>query len=150
MTRAKASRRHFFSEHSLSFIVGGILLLWLVLYLRADPSTHIGAFFGNAIADWLGMFTFVIVTKYCYEIGSKESRQPHSHVHIRIARFMVEHSLTIVLVVTGVLWAWLYARLDVDGKAGQVVGNVVSEWTQLIGLVVITKYAREVGSKEGG
>jgi hypothetical protein len=69
-------------------------------------------------------------------------------VHVRIARWMIEHSLTIVLVVTGLLWAWLYSRMDVDGKFGQVVGNIVSEWTQLIGLVVMTKYAREIGSKQ--
>jgi hypothetical protein len=150
MTRAKASRKNFFSQHSLSFIVGGVLLLWLALYRGADPSTHLGGFFGNAIADWLGMFTFVIATKYFYEIGSKESRRPHPHVHIRIARWMIVHSLTIVLVITLLLWAWLYARMDANGKAGQVVGNIVSEWTQLVGLVVMTKYAREVGSKEGG
>jgi len=136
------------SQHSLSLSTGGILLLWFVLYRRADASTHVGAFFGNAIADWLGMFTFVIATKYFYEIGSKESRRPHPHVHVRIARWIIEHSLTIVLVVTGLLWAWLYSRMDVDGKLGQVVGNIVSEWTQLIGLVVMTKYAREIGSKQ--
>jgi len=148
MARAKSSQRNFFSQHSLSVSTGGILLLWFVLYRRADASTHVGAFFGNAIADWLGMFTFVIATKYFYEIGSKESRRPHPHVHVRIARWMIEHSLTIVLVVTGLLWAWLYSRMDVDGKFGQVVGNIVSEWTQLIGLVVMTKYAREIGSKQ--
>jgi len=148
MARAKSSQRNFFSQHSLSLSTGGILLLWFVLYRRADASTHVGAFFGNAIADWLGMFTFVIATKYFYEIGSKESRRPHPHVHVRIARWIIEHSLTIVLVVTGLLWAWLYSRMDVDGKFGQVVGNIVSEWTQLIGLVVMTKYAREIGSKQ--
>jgi hypothetical protein len=37
----------------------------------------------------------------------------------------------------------------VDSKAGQVLGNIVSDWTQVLGLVVLTKYAREIGSKEG-
>jgi len=32
--------------------------------------------------------------------------------------------------------------------AGQVVGNIVSEWTQILGIVLITKYTREIGSKE--
>jgi hypothetical protein len=32
---------------------------------------------------------------------------------------------------------------------GQVIGNIVSGWTQLLGLVIITKYTREIGSKEG-
>ena len=55
----------------------------------------------------------------------------------------------IVLVVTGFAWAVVYARMDPGGKVGQVVGNIVSEWTQILGLVVITKYTREMGSKEG-
>jgi hypothetical protein len=39
--------------------------------------------------------------------------------------------------------------LDPEGKAGQVVGNIASEWTQLLGLVIMTKYLSEIGSKEG-
>ena len=42
----------------------------------------------------------------------------------------------------------MYAHSDANGKAGQVIGNIVSEWTQVLGLVLITKYARETGSKE--
>lgn len=42
-----------------------------------------------------------------------------------------------------------HERSDVDSKAGQVLGNIVSDWTQVLGLVVLTKYAREIGSKEG-
>ncbi len=36
-----------------------------------------------------------------------------------------------------------------DSRAGQVVGNIVSAWIQMLGLVLMTKYARERGSKEG-
>jgi len=60
---------------------------------------------------------------------------------------LIDHSLTIALVVTGVIWCVAYARMDPTGKAGQVVGNIVSEWTQILGLVLITKYAGETGSK---
>ena len=49
---------------------------------------------------------------------------------------------------TGVAWAALYAHGDATSKSGQVIGNIVSEWIQVLGLVVITKYARETGSKE--
>ena len=59
-------------------------------------------------------------------------------------------SASIVLVVTGVAWAVVYARLDPGGKVGQVVGNIVSEWTQILGIVVLTKYCVERGSKESG
>ena len=38
--------------------------------------------------------------------------------------------------------------MDANGKTGQVVGNIVSEWTQVLGLVVMTKYLGETRSKE--
>ena len=37
---------------------------------------------------------------------------------------------------------------DAQGKWNQVVGNIVSEWTQIIGLVLLTKRLIERGSKE--
>jgi hypothetical protein len=147
MPRTKSTG--FFQQHSLSLIVAGILLAWLVAYLYSDPATHLGSFFGNAVADWTGTLVFIVATKYFFEIGSRESRRPHSRIHVRVGRFLVRHSLTIVIAVTGVCWAVAYSQSDVDGKAGQVIGNLVSEWTQILGLVIITKYAREVGSKEG-
>ena len=58
--------------------------------------------------------------------------------------------MTIALLVTGAMWCAAYLRMDATGKAGQVVGNIVSEWTQILGLVVMTKYLGEKGSKEGG
>ena len=151
MPRTRKKRdpsRGVFGEHSLGLTVAGILAAWFVLYTRGDPKTHLGAFYGNATADWLGTLVFVIATKYLFEIGSAESRTPHPKRRSTLVRYLIDHSLTIGLVVTGVMWTILYARLDVDGKAGEVVGNIVSEWTQLIGIVVITKYTREIGSKE--
>ena len=38
--------------------------------------------------------------------------------------------------------------MNPDAKWGQVVGNLVSEWTQILGLVWMTKILMEVGSKE--
>jgi hypothetical protein len=38
--------------------------------------------------------------------------------------------------------------MNPDAKWGQVVGNIVSEWTQILGLVVLTKKLIERGSKE--
>jgi hypothetical protein len=147
--RKPPPQKPFIKRHGLSLIVMAILALWLILYVVSDPSTHIGAFYGNAIADWTGTLLIVVATKYFYERGSKESRSPAHHYHSRFREFLEWHSLTIVLLVTGVAWAILYARMDSEGKAGQVVGNIVSEWTQVLGLVVITKYAGEMGSKEG-
>ena len=151
MSRASRPARHasgFFREHSLSLIVSSILAVLVLLYIRSDPSTHLGAFYGNAIADWLGMLVFVVATKYFFEVGSKESRRLPPHLHVRIARVLVRHSLTLVLVATGAVWVAVFARGGVDSKWGAVTGNIVSEWTQILGLVIITKYAKERGSKE--
>ena len=147
--RARKPEPAFLRRHGLSLTVGLIVLTWLGLYLRSDPETHLGAFFGNATADWLGTFVIVVATKYLHEIGSAESRPPHPSSRGPMARFIVDHSLTIVLVATGAIWAAAYARMDVKDKAAEVVGNIVSEWTQILGLVVMTKYLAEKGSKEG-
>jgi hypothetical protein len=149
MLRLPRSRPHdnFLQRHSLSLIVGGVLALWFALYWRADPQTHMGAFYGNAIADWTGTLLIVLVTKYFYEQGSKESRRPPKK-GLGVWYTIQCHSLTIFLVLTGVAWSVIYAYSDANGKAGQVIGNIVSEWTQVLGLVLITKYAREAGSKE--
>ncbi len=138
-------RRSFWKKHSLSLIAGGIVLMWIVLYLRADPSKHAGSFFGNAIADWTGVFVMVLATKWFYEIGSEESRNlPRNS----IPGFLRAHSLTIFLLITGAAWIYAFLHMDPNSKWGQVVGNIVSEWTQIIGTVLMTKWFIEVGSKE--
>jgi len=142
-------RRSFLQNHSLVLVLAAIVALLVVLYSRSDQTTHLGTFYGNAIADWLGTLVLVVATKYFYEVGSAESRRPHPHLHVRMGRFLVRHSLTLVLLATGAVWVSVYSRSDVDSKYGAVVGNIVSQWTQILGLVVITKYAWEVRSKEG-
>jgi hypothetical protein len=149
VARRQRHARGFFAQHSLTLVVAAIWTLWLALYRAADPQTHIGAFFGNSIADWLGTLAFVVLTKYFCEVGSKESHQPHARWHSRLFRALSNHSLTLVLVATGAGWAVLFARTDPNGKAGQVYGNIVSEWGQLLALIIMTKYFRERGSKEG-
>jgi hypothetical protein len=147
--KRQATAASFLREHSLSLILAGLLVFLFFMYTQSDQETHLGTFYGNAIADWLGVFVFVIATKYFFESGSGESRKPAPRFHVRVGRFLLKHSLTIVLAVTGAAWTWAYARSDVDSKAGQVIGNIVSNWVQALGLVLLTKYARERGSKEG-
>ena len=120
----------------------------MVLYSRADQKTHLGSFFGNAIADWAGLVVMVLATKYLYERGSKESKQPRGLLPKRWEEGLRDHSLTVFLVIAGALWIALYAHLDSEAKWGQVVGNIVSEWTQILGLVLMTKKLMEAGSKE--
>jgi hypothetical protein len=139
----------FLREHSLSLILAGLVAALWILYERSDPQTHLGTFYGNATGDWVGVLVFVIATKYLFEIGSGESKRPSRKFHIRIVRLLQEHSLTIALAVTGVAWAIAFARSELDSKSGQVLGNILSDWTQVLGLVLLTKYARESGSKEG-
>lgn len=141
-------RSSFWHRHSLTLVASSILLLWIVLYARSDAQTHVGSFFGNAIADWSGLVMMALATKHLYEKGSAESKQPRGFLSKKWAEFLREHSLSLFLVVTGVGWGILFARMDAQGKWGEVVGNIVSEWTQVLGLVLLTKRLVEAGSKE--
>jgi hypothetical protein len=144
-------RKSFCARHGLSIVVAGILLLWTVLYLTADPEKHWGAFFGNAIADWTGFLVTILATKYLREIGSAESknvRKPPPLIPRSVHEFLHEHSLVIFLLITGVGWVLLFMKMSPNAKWGQVVGNIVSEWTQVLGVVVLTKGLVEVGSTE--
>jgi len=141
-------KKSFFRHHSLSLVSVSILILWIVLYSVSSPSTHIGSFFGNAIADWTGVVVTVIATKYMYEKGSAESRRPPKDLLSPTLEKLRDHSLTIFLLATGIGWAVLYASMNSEAKWGQVVGNIVSEWTQILGLVVMTKRLIEPRSKE--
>ncbi|MBV8205425.1 MAG: hypothetical protein JO041_01430 [Acidobacteria bacterium] len=142
-------RRPLFHNHSLSIVTVALLVTWIVLYCLSDPNKHLGAFFGNAIADWTGTVVMVLGTKYLYERGSAESRDcPPGRNHNRLLEALREHSLSIFLIATGLAWVVAYARMDPNSRWGAVVGNIVSEWTQTFGIVVLTKRLVEVGSKE--
>src|SRR5437016_5015323 len=66
-----AKHRHsFLYRHSLSMVAVGLLVVWIVGYRMLDPKTHVGAFFGNAIADWSGSVVIILGTKFLYEVGS--------------------------------------------------------------------------------
>jgi len=141
-------RKSFLHQHSLSLVSGIVLCFWVVLYSGSDPSTHWGSFFGNAIADWTGLLVTILATKVFFEIGSAESRRPPHHWLSPVIEFLQDHSLTLFLAVTGAAWIWLFAKSDPNSKWGQVVGNVVSEWTQIFGMVLLTKRLLETHSKE--
>jgi hypothetical protein len=138
----------FFRRHSLGIISASILLLWIGLYAVSSPKTHIGSFFGNAIADWAGVVVTVMATKFLYEKGSAESRRPPRNILTPLGDRLRDHSLTIFLLITGIGWVTLYASMDSEAKWGQVVGNIVSEWTQILGLLLMTKRLMEEHSKE--
>lgn len=141
-------KQSFLGEHSLSLASSAILVLWICLYIASDPSKHLGSFFGNAIADWTGTVVMVLATKFLYERGSTESRRlPKTNLRPAL-EWMRDHSLSLFLLLTGLGWVVLYARMDSEGKWGQVVGNVVSEWTQIFGVVLMTKRLVERHSKE--
>jgi hypothetical protein len=149
--KARQHRKSFLHHHSLGIASLCILALWVVLYSVTDPNTHWGSFFGNAIADWTGVVLAVFGTKYLYEKGSAESRHPHREPRTPIRRFLYDHSLLIFLVPSGAIWIAIYVHSKVDSKwGGEVVGNIVSEWTQLVGLLLLTKKLVEQHSKESG
>ena len=144
----RSKNQTFFERHGLTIVTSCILLAWIVLYSVSDEKKHIGSFFGNAIADWSGVVVMILATKHLYERGSSESKKVKGKLHIRVLEILREHSLTVFLIVTGIGWALLYAHSDSESKWGQVVGNIVSEWTQILGLVLLTKKLIETGSKE--
>lgn len=142
------NKRGFLARHSLSIASIAIFTLWTVLYSLSNPKTHWGSFFGNAIADWSGVVVTVLATKYLYERGSAESREPPRDIQGSIWETARDHSLTIFLLVTGMGWVGVYLHVDPESKWGQVVGNVLSEWTQILALVILTKRLIETHSKE--
>jgi hypothetical protein len=146
--RKSRGRRAFlelFHSHSLSLAAVGILAAWTILYARSDPDTRSGEFFGNSVADWCGTLVLVIGTKYLFETGSAESR----HVPARLRNhFLFRHSLTIFLIVTGGILLLVYRSQDPAAKWSHVLGNVLSEWVQMLGIVFLTKRLLERHSKE--
>ncbi|MGA8765586.1 MAG: hypothetical protein WB559_01100 [Candidatus Acidiferrales bacterium] len=148
MSEAQVHKRSFLHQHSLSISATAVLLLWICLYAVSSPSTHIGSFFGNAIADWSGVVVTILATKYLYEKDSAESRPLPKNLLKPILEFLRDHGLSIFLLITGVGWVILYIVMDSESKWGQVVGNIVSEWTQIFGLVLLTKHMIERHSRE--
>ncbi|MCU1286239.1 MAG: hypothetical protein JWO13_2589 [Acidobacteriales bacterium] len=149
MTKEK---KPFLVRHSLSIAVFAVVLTWICLYAHSNPDTHAGSFYGNAIADWTGLFVTVIATKYLHEKGSPESnklKKLRGVLPKGVHEFLREHSLVIFLVITGAGWTAAFLRMSPTEKWGQVVGNIVSEWTQILGVVIMTKRLVEAGSKEG-
>lgn len=138
----------FLARHSLSIVSIAVLILWIILYSRSDMRTHWGSFFGNAIADWSGVVVTVLATKYLYERGSAESRKPPFNLHGPFWQKISDHSLTLFLLATGACWVAVYKHADPESRWGQVAGNIVSEWTQILALVVLTKRLIEIHSKE--
>ena len=147
--KSKPAQKSFVRRHSLGLGALGVVVALIVAYTRSDPATHLGSFFGNAIADWTGVLVTVIMTKHLYEKGSAESKQPKGKLRSPALELLREHSLTVFLVITWFGWVCIFRRMDTGSRWGQVVGNMVSEWTQILGLVWMTKILMETGSKEG-
>src|SRR5882757_10525562 len=122
--KTSRKRKKFLRKHSLSLAALAIVILWIVLYRHSDQNTHIGSFFGNAIADWTGVFVTIVITKFLYEKGSAESKQPKGILPSAVLEVLREHSLTIFLVFTGIGWIVVFSGMDANGKWGQVVGNI--------------------------
>src|SRR5436190_22064960 len=110
MAGSRSRKKYWVQEHSLSIVSVSLLIVWIVAYRLSDPTTHLGAFFGNAIADWSGSVVIILGTKFLYEIGSAESRPLGNRKANRWVEFLYEHSLLLFLGVTGIGWLFLYLR----------------------------------------
>ena len=147
MSRRLHQKHSWIRRHSLSIVAAAFLLFWIGGYFLLDPKTHLGSFCGNAVADWSGSLVLILGTKFFYEIGSAESRPLRRRSKNPAWELIREHSLLLFIGVTGIGWALLFWRMSPESKWGQVVGNLVSEWGQMAGLVFLTKRLVEVGSK---
>lgn len=145
--QTRIHKKGFLHHHALGITATAILTLWVILYCFSNPNTHFGSFFGNAIADWSGVVLMVYATKYLYEKGSAESRHPPKSLPPPHLEWMRDHSLSIFLALTWIIWIMMFAKMDPQSRWGQVVGNIVSEWTQALGLVVLTKHMIEQHSR---
>jgi hypothetical protein len=145
----KSSSSSFVRRHSLSLSAAVLVLIWTALYVGSDPATHWGAFFGNAIADWAGVVVTVLGTNYLYERKAPVKPGAKSSLWARARHFLHNHSLTVFLLVTGIGWVALYLRLHPEDKWGQVAGSLVSEWTQTLGMVVMSKRLIERKAQDG-
>src|ERR1700733_5001185 len=94
-------KKDFWRHHALSLAALSVVVCLILLYIRSNPNTHIGSFFGNAIADWTGVLVTVLMTKHLYEKGSAESKKPRGKWHSAIFEFLREHSLSLFLLITG-------------------------------------------------
>ncbi len=149
MARRKHRHRHsWLYRHSLTIVAVLLLLLWFVGYISLPPKSHLAVFCGNAIADWSGSLVIILGTKFFYEVGSAESKPVRGRVPNPFLEFLREHSLLLLIIVTGIGWACLFLKMNPESKWGEVVGNIVSEWVQMAGLVFLTKRLVEIGSKE--
>src|SRR3954453_11034805 len=99
-------------RHSLSIVAIALLITWLVGYWFLDPKTHLGAFFGNAIADWSGSVVIIVGTKFLHEAGSAESRPVRGRDRVPWRNFARRHSLLIFIGITGFGWALLFLRMN--------------------------------------
>ena len=61
---SRRRKQSFLYRHSLSFVAIGLLIVWIIGYRLFDPKTHLGSFFGNAIADWSGSVVIILGTKF--------------------------------------------------------------------------------------
>jgi hypothetical protein len=110
-------RKQFLHEHSLSLVAFGIVLLLIGLYCVSNPATHVGSFFGNAIADWTGVLVIFVMTKHRYEKGSAESKKPRGKVRSGLLEFLREHSLTLFL------WSPVCMGVGIQGDESTASGD---------------------------
>src|SRR5436190_7495004 len=116
MAGSRSRKKYWVQEHSLSIVSVSLLIVWIVAYRLSDPTTHLGAFFGNSIADWSGSVVLILGTKFLYEIGSAESLPVKRKKTNPLLELLYEHSLLIFLAITGIGWLFLYLRMGAEDK----------------------------------
>src|SRR3954467_11956514 len=104
MSKRAHPKGSFIYRHSLSIVSLALLVFWIIAYSYSDPTTRLGSFYGNAIADWSGSVVIILGTKFLFEIGSAESRPLRKHLANRWLDLLWRHSLLLFLILTGAGW----------------------------------------------
>lgn len=145
----KRNRRpkQFLQEHSLSLPTLGVVILWITLYRVSDPSTHPGSSSGchcgldRSVDD--GCHDQAPIRK-----GIAREQAAEGQSTIACDGIPPRAFTNFVSCGDGRRLGICVQSMNPDSKWGQVVGNIVLEWTQVLGLVLMTKRLIEVGSKE--
>src|SRR5579884_4093173 len=105
-------RSGFVHRHSLSIATITILTLWTILYIYADPSTHCGSFFSNAIADSSGVLVTLLATNYMYEKGLPERRSSQHEGGQTVLPFRRDQSVALFRLRRNIGWHKLFSAMD--------------------------------------
>ena len=128
-------RKSFLHRHSLSLVTAFVLCTWITLYIRFNPSTHWAPSSATQSPTGLAFSSQSSPRSICsrsvrWRAGCPPPwLRPVAHWRILVEHLSGDHRC----------WVDMAVRQIDPNSWGQVAGNIVSEWTQIFGMVWLTK-----------